>query len=316
MPDLIKINNVEIPKGKQVEIDFNIARLPTHTMIDLPVYVYRAPTDGPVLLLTATLHGDELNGIEIIRQMMTNRTILPEAGTVIAIPVVNIYGFLQNSRELPDGKDLNRSFPGKKGGTLAQQVAHTLIHEIVPHIDYGIDFHTGGSQIHNFPQIRCVMAETFNRELAEAFAPPLVLNSTLRDKSFRKATSNLGKPVLLYEAGESMRWDEYSIQEGINGTLRVMQHLGMCSSSPPPNPTAWLQTSRWIRARYGGVFRPKVQPGAKVERGQILAQITDPFGEFQYNIKSPDNGYIISLNNMPIVHKGGALIHFGMENKK
>ncbi|MDZ7680340.1 MAG: succinylglutamate desuccinylase/aspartoacylase family protein [Fodinibius sp.] len=223
MPDTISINKHNIGPGEHKEIQLNIARLPTYTNIDLPVHVFRAEQEGPSLLLTGALHGDELNGVEIIRRMVSKDMLMPERGTVIAIPIVNVYGFIQNVRGLPDGKDINRSFPGVKGGSLARLLAHTLMNQILPKIDYGIDFHTGGSARANYPQIRCVLDDEKNRELAEAFKPPFVVNSSLIDKSFRKAAHKKDKHILVFETGESTRFDERGIQEGINGTLWLMK---------------------------------------------------------------------------------------------
>ncbi len=309
----IIINNTPIEKGQQTTIEFNVARLPTHTTIELPVYVYRAREEGPVLLLTATLHGDELNGMEIIRRMRVEQTIQPQRGTVIAIPILNIFGFLQNSRTFPGGKDLNRSFPGSQNGSLAQRVAYILIHEILPHVDFGIDFHTGGLNRSNYPQVRSVVTQEENRLLAQSFAAPFIVNSKLRDKSFRKEAEKRNKIILVYEGGEAMRFDEFAIQEGINGTLRVMEFLGMREGSPEANRTIWMKTSRWIRAGYGGIYHPLVHEGESVKKRQVIATITDPFGDFEYKVRTGESGHVIGLSHLPVVHKGDALIHLGVE---
>jgi uncharacterized protein len=307
----ITINGKTVEPGERRYIDLRIARLPTHTVIDLPIYVSRAIEDGPTLLLTAGLHGDEINGVEIIRRLIADRSLKPARGTVIAIPVVNIYGFLQQARYLPDGKDLNRSFPGSKNGSLAARVAHAIVDEILPVIDFGVDFHTGGSSKDNFPQIRCVVGQPQNMALANAFAPPFILNSKLIDRSFRKAAQRRGKSIIVYEAGESLRFDEHAIQEGIAGTLRLMKHFGMLEQAPIPNQTVVFEKSTWIRARVSGLFRTDAQTGARVTRGQLIGTITDPFGESQIEIHSRQNGYIVGINHMPVVNAGDALIHLG-----
>lgn len=310
MPKTITINKKKIGLGEQAEIFLNIARLPTYTNIDLPVYVFRGPEDGPVLLLSGGLHGDEINGVEIIRRMINKTMANPERGTVIAMPLVNIYGFIQNVRGVPDGKDINRSFPGVKGGSLARLLAHTLLNEIVPHIDYGIDFHTGGAARSNFPQIRCALKSSTNKKLAQAFAPPVILNSSLVDKSFRKAAHKKGKHILVYESGESMRFDNMGIEEGINGTLRLMKHLDMISKAPEPNfePEIYSK-STWIRAKYAGLFQPKVKLGDHVKKRQVLGHIADPFGQEWFKSVSSQDGQVICLNFAPVVHKGDALVH-------
>lgn len=309
MPDTISINSHGIGLGEQKEIQLNIARLPTYTNIDLPVHVLRGAEDGPVLLLTGGLHGDEVNGIEIIRRMIFKELLIPEKGTVIALPLVNVYGFIQNVRGLPDGKDINRCFPGVKGGSLARLLAYTLMNEILPQVDYGIDFHTGGAARANYPQIRCTLDIDINRELAEAFAPPVILNSKLIDKSFRKAANRKGKHILVYETGESTRLDGPGIKEGINGTLRVMKYLGMINVAPEPNKTEIYTKSSWVRARYAGLFQSRVQLGDKVKRRQVLGHITDPYGKEWFKSVSPYSGRVIGLNYAPVVHKGDALMH-------
>ncbi len=316
MPETITINKQKIEAGEEVELFLTIARLPTYTNIDLPVHVYRGKQDGPVLLLTGGLHGDEINGIEIIRRMISKQMIRPEKGSVIAIPLVNVYGFIQNVRGVPDGKDINRSFPGVKGGSLARLLAYTLMNEIIPEIDYGIDFHTGSANRSNYPQIRCTFDIEVNRELANAFAPPLAVNSSLIDKSFRKAAHKKGKHILVYETGESHRFDEKGIQEGINGTLRVMKHLEMISSAPEPHQTEFYNKSTWIRAKYAGLFQPKIKLGDHVKKRQVLGHITDPFGKEWFKCIATHTGRIIGMNNAPVVHKGDALLHLAYNQEK
>jgi predicted deacylase len=310
MPDNITINGYKIGLGEEREIQLNIARLPTYTSIDLPVHIFRAKEDGPVLLLTGGLHGDELNGIEIVRRMVYKKMLMPEKGTVVAIPLVNVYGFIQNVRGVPDGKDINRSFPGIKGGSLARLLAYTLMNKIIPQIDFGIDFHTGGSSRANYPQIRCTLDIDENLELAKAFAPPLIVNSSLIDKSFRKAAHKKGKHILVFETGESVRFDEPGIQHGIDGTMRLMKHLGMKNDAPAFDyETEIYRKSHWVRAKYAGLFHKKINLGDQVKKRQVLGYITDPYGNERFPFKSPHDGRLIGLNYGPVVHKGDALLH-------
>lgn len=310
MPDSITINDHTIAPGEQKEIQLNIARLPTYTSIDLPVHVFRSDEEGPVLLLTGGLHGDELNGVEIIRRMVANDMLMPQKGTVIALPLVNVYGFIQNVRGLPDGKDINRSFPGIKGGSLARLLAYTLMNEIVPQIDYGIDFHTGGAARANYPQIRCMLDDEREHELAEAFAPPFIIHSSLIDKSFRKSAHKKEKHILVFETGESTRFDESGIREGVRGTQRLMQHLGMIEEAPEPgHQTEIYRTTTWIRAKYAGLFQPKIKLGDEVKKRQVLGHITDPYGSERFKALCPHEGRVIGLNYAPVIHKGDALLH-------
>lgn len=309
----IIIAGIRVLKGEEAHINLSIARLPSRTPIDIPVFVSRSKEDGPVLLLLAGLHGDEINGIEIIRRILTKGFNKPLIGTVICVPIMNIYGFLNYSRDLPDGKDVNRSFPGSKTGSLASRVAHHLMTEIIPLIDYGIDFHTGGASRANYPQIRCLLDDSINKELAIAFGPPYILNSIYRPNSLRRESAMLGKRIIVYEAGESMRFDRDAIRLGVKGVKRVMQYLGMSYDvSAPENEPEILLKATWLRARYSGLFHYFIQNGKKIQKNQLIGAITDPFGDFYSQIKAPVSGYIISVNNNPVVNQGDALMHIGI----
>ncbi|MGB3182467.1 MAG: succinylglutamate desuccinylase/aspartoacylase family protein [Cyclobacteriaceae bacterium] len=311
----ITIYDQKVKPGQSVQIDIPIARLPSHTLIDLPVYVYRSAKPGPSLLLSAGIHGDEINGIEIIRRLISRDLIFPEAGMIIALPLVNIYGFLHHSRTLPDGRDLNRCFPGSQKGSLARQIAYIIMNEIIPHIDYGVDFHTGGARISNFPQIRATLNDEKSKELGLAFGAPLLINSGLIDKSFRKAVHKAGKTILVYEGGESLRIDELSIDMGIDGALRIMHHLGMRSQAPVKTKTAVIKSSSWLRARISGIFHSKVEYGDSVKKNQVVARITDPYGSTIHSVKAPFDGIVIGINNMPVINAGNALMHIGSPEK-
>lgn len=267
-----------------------------------------------MLLLTGGIHGDEINGIEIIRRMLDKSMFdFLKCGSVIALPVTNIYGFLNFSREVPDGKDINRSFPGHAGGSLAARVAHFLTRDVLSQITLGIDFHTGGASRFNFPQVRYASADRNALKLAKAFAPPVVLESRLIEKSFRKQAYRMKKSILVYEGGESLRLDEEVVQEGINGTLRVMKHLKMLDyEATPDNEPLFLKDSTWIRAKRSGIYRGLMRSGMTVNKNDTLGIITDPFGEFEIKLKSPRSGFIIGHNNMPVVNQGDALIHLGI----
>lgn len=310
MPEFITINKQKIGLGEQKQVNLSIARLPTYTSIDLPVQIYRAETDGPVLLLTGGLHGDEVCGIEIVRRLIEKEYVIPTKGTVIAIPIVNIYGFIQNVRGVPDGKDINRSFPGVKGGSLARLLAYTLMNEIIPEIDFGVDYHTGGAARANYPQIRCSFNSDKAVELAKAFNAPVTLSSPLINKSFRNAVFKKSKEILVYETGESLRFDEFGISEGIKGTRRLMKYLGMTDEAPAGEKTKMFNKSTWIRTKNAGLFITKVKLGEELKKRQVLGSIKDPYGELNTRILAPRDGMIIGLNNCPVVNKGDALIHF------
>jgi hypothetical protein len=311
----VTIANIEIQPGEFREVNINIARLPSHTLIDTPIYVSRSLHDGPTLALIAGMHGDELNGMEIVRRFLDRGLHKVKRGTVVCMPVINVYGFLNYSREVPDGKDVNRSFPGNKSGSLASRVAYHLMQDVIPFIDCGIDFHTGGAMRTNYPQVRAVLRDEQNSELANAFCAPFTIDMPFRPNSLRREAARKGKRIIVYEGGESLRFDPQAIEEGVAGTLRLMKHLNMIDSAPEPaesNRVIW--STSWIRAKHAGLFQPNIQCGQLVHRGEWVGTITDPFGEFKEEIKASQTGYVIGLNNKPVINAGDALIHLGMDN--
>lgn len=304
-----------IEPGEFTEININIARLPSHTIIETPIYVSRGLEDGPVLALTAGMHGDEINGMEIVRRILDSGLHQPKRGVTVCMPVVNLYGFLNYSREVPDGKDINRSFPGNKNGSLASRVAYNLMKEVVPYIDYGIDFHTGGAMRANYPQVRTLLKDPVNSELAEAFCAPFTIDAPFRPNSLRKEAARKGKNIIVFEGGESLRFDQQAIEQGISGTLRVMKHLNMIDTAPEPkeeNKIVW--STSWIRAKHAGLFQTTVQCGQLVHKNDWLGTITDPFGEFKENIYAVNTGYVVGLNNIPVINAGDALMLIGYDN--
>ena len=310
----LELNGLRIKPGEQVLTRLVISKLPSGAVIDVPVHVIRALEPGPVLLLMAGMHGDEVNGIETIRRLVRRQLLRPLCGTIIAIPILNIYGFLNFSREVPDGKDVNRSFPGHPRGSVASRVAHRFMREIMPLVDVGIDFHTGGAARANHPQLRCLLGQNPTIEaLSQAFAAPFTLHARLRPGSLRSTAHALGKPIIVYETGESLRLDEAGIEEALAGTLRVLHHLGMGQEAPAPaRPTIVCHQHRWLRARYAGLFRAHVGLGDFVEKGQIYGSVADPYGEQAVRLESPLSGYVIGLNYMPVVNQGDALLHLAV----
>jgi hypothetical protein len=307
------ISGQEIPPAENRRINVRLAKLPSGTTIDLPVFIFRSKRKGPTVLLSGGLHGDEINGIEIIRRLIDGDHFLDlSKGSVVAIPVINIYGFLNFSREVPDGKDVNRSFPGTATGSLAARVAHFMTKNVLPAIDLGVDFHTGGASRFNFPQIRYSAKDRKAAELAKAFSPPVILQSQLLEKTLRKQAFKMGKTLLVYEGGESMRMNEEVVYEGIQGTRRLLRHLGMLEDARDANTEPiYCPDSTWIRAKRSGIYTGLVKAGMNVNRGDVLGRITDPFGEFKVNVKSSIDGIVIGHNNMPVVNQGDALLHIG-----
>lgn len=310
----IKINGEVIKAGQNKQLTLNTYQLPTKTNIRIPVHVFRSAFAGPTILLSAGMHGDETNGIEIVRKLITRPEIQhPKKGTVIAIPIMNIVSFLFGTRDLPDGRDLNRCFPGNKNGSLGSRIAYDLMKEIIPQIDFGIDFHTGGAKIDNYPQLRCVFDFPDNLHLAEKFSAPLIIDSKYRDGTLRKEAARKGKPILVYEGGESMRFNYPAINEGINGVLRVMRHYKMIEVDVPGNPYVKLKKDSWLRAKISGLFHLIIRNGSHVNKGDAIGLIVNPYGEVEEKVTAPHDGYIIGVNNQPVVHQGDALIHIGTE---
>lgn len=319
MPEVVKeaitVAGKRIGPGEQKQIDAEIGKLPTRTPVDIPVFVSRSKEPGPVLLLIGGMHGDEINGIEIMRRIMRNGINNPDCGTIIAIPVFNIYGFLSHERGLPDGRDLNRSFPGSPTGSLASRVAHFFAEDILPSVDYIIDFHTGGARRNNYPQIRAYFEDEKAKELASVFSSPYIIDSPFRDKSLRKAAFTKGKPVIVYEGGETLRLRKNVIDKGVNGTLRVLHHLGM-REEPGPVPSKTpviIKKSTWLRAKKSGLQYLEVRNGERVKKNQVVGIISDPFGDFESKIKAPHDGHIIGINNYPVINQGDPLLHLGVE---
>ena len=270
-------------------------------------------------MFTAGIHGDEVNGIEIVRQLIAKGINKPKCGTTICIPVINVFGFINLKREFPDGRDLNRVFPGSPNGSLASRVAHKLIHDIVPHVDYIMDFHTGGSGRFNAPQIRIVETEKQLNKLAKIFGAPFVLHSKHVTKSFRHTCAKLGKPVLLFEGGKSFHMDDLITNFGVNGVKRVLNHLDMLNPkfkvTTPKKKCILINKSKWKRAKYSGMFKASAKISSKVQKGAILGHITDPYGKFNYFVKADNSGYIINVNEAPIVYQGDALFRISTKLK-
>ncbi len=307
------IMDQDIPPGSSVELNFSFANLHTTSPVDVPIIVERSKHDGPTVLFTAGIHGDEVNGIEIVRQMVSKGINKPKIGTIICIPIVNIFGFLQKVREFPDGRDLNRSFPGSKTGSLAAQVAYKLMNDIIPHVDYCIDFHTGGSSRFNVPHIRIEKDMEELTTLAQQFNAPFILHSKNLNKSFRSACQKKGIPLLLFEGGKSNSIDTVVSNTGVNGSKRVLHHLGMLRSkfkvSSPKKASVTITQSKWIRANHSGMFKSSIKVGNYVKLKEVIGHITDPYGKIHYWIKSNQEGYVINVNEAPLVYQGDALFH-------
>jgi predicted deacylase len=305
-----------IAKGKGYQLNLDIAKLHTRTRIQVPIIVERGQKDGPTLLITGGIHGNEINGIEIVRQLISKKYNLPDRGMVICIPVVNVFGFLNQERQFPDGRDLNRVFPGSARGSLASRFAFHIIKEVAPMVDYCIDYHTGGDSRFNVPHVRINKDDPDSLVLAKEFGAPFIIQSARRDKSFRETMHKLNKKVLLFEGGKSLHIDTHVTQAGLSGALRVMHHLGIRNFEKELDQfednlhqSVLINNSKWVRAKYSGMFHTTTKLGSKVKKGEVLGSISDPFGYFERNIKASHSGYVICINEAPIVNQGDAIFH-------
>ena len=307
-----------IKLGESKTIDMEIARLHTTTKLKIPVIIERSKIDGPTVLFSAGIHGDEINGVEVVRQIITQKINKPKIGTIICIPIVNMFGFVNKSREFPDGRDLNRVFPGSKSGSLASRFAHHLVTEILPKVDYSVDFHAGGASRFNAPQIRIVPNDANLKQLADIFDAPFTLYSKNIAGSFRNAGSKMGVKMLLFEGGKSLDINNQVATEAINGVKRLLSYLQMLEDkievSQQEKPTIYIEKSGWVRAKCSGLLHDGNLIGQLVKKGQVLGKITDPFGKFEQKVKVPHDGYIINANHSPIVYEGDAIYHISGGN--
>ncbi|MBG6109239.1 putative deacylase [Flavobacterium sp. CG_9.10] len=299
--------------GESKTINVEIARLHTTTKLNIPVIVRRSKIDGPVVLFSAGINGDEINGVEIVRQLISKKINRPKKGTIICIPIINVYGFVNKSREFPDGRDLNRVFPGSKTGSLASRFAFHILTEIMPVVNYAVDFHAGGASRFNAPQIRLTHNNEELKELADVFNAPFTLYSKNISGSFRSASEKLNVKMLLFEGGKSLDINNAIANEGVNGVKRLLSHLDMLDPkhivTEQKTPTIYIEKSGWVRAKCSGLLHDYNTIGTFLKKGSILATITDPYGKFERKIKAPNDGYVINANLSPIVYEGDAIYH-------
>ncbi len=307
----VRFVGVDIQPGERRTIDLEAAQLYTHTPLNIPVEVVNGPYAGPTLLVSAAIHGDELNGVEAARQLLSQLDVDRLKGTLVVVPVVNVFGFIHKSRYLPDRRDLNRCFPGSEKGSVAARIAHQFYTQIVTKCSHIIDLHTGAIHRSNLPQIRANLADPASEEMAYAFGAPVVIDSAIRDGSLRAVAEQAGIPVVTYEGGEALRFEPLVIASAVDGITKVMRHLDMLhrrrrSRHAPP---AVARVSAWVRADQDGILRSKVALGDRVEQGQLLANVSAPLGQGEYMVIAPKGGIVIGLQTLPLVNEGDAIFH-------
>lgn len=310
-----ELHGVSLKAGERKTVTIPLSRLSDHTRVNLSPHVIHGKKDGPVMFVSAAIHGDEIIGVEIIRRIATLKALNRLSGTLILIPVVNAYGFVSLSRYLPDRRDLNRSFPGSATGSLASQLAHTFLTEIVGPAQYGIDLHSGAVHRENLPQIRADLDDPEVCDMAKAFGASIMLNANLRDGSLRSSAKDNGCKILLYEASEALRFDETAIRVGVNGILGVMRHIGMLAASKSSRKKiepVRSDSSHWLRAPIGGLMRARKKLGDRVKAGETIALISDPLGRVEEPVIARASGMVFGRTNLPVVNRGDALFHIAV----
>lgn len=307
-----EIAGTTVKAGERQTLTLPVPGQSVYTPLSMPVHVVHGKRNGPVLFVSAAIHGDEINGIEIIRQLLKVKALSRLRGTLVCVPVVNVYGFLNHTRYLPDRRDLNRSFPGARHGSLASRMARVFAKQIIDRSTHGIDLHTGANNRTNLPHVRANLDDTDCEQLAVTFGTPIVINANLRDGSLRQYALEQGIPMLLYEAGEALRFDKFAIKAGLRGVLNVMRALEMLPArkiKAKAVPVVEARSSSWLRAPQTGLLRTSIKLGVRIREGETLGYIADAVGENESSITAPFTGVVIGRNNLPVVTEGDALFH-------
>ncbi len=305
-----EMGQYKVKAGTRQRLELPAGKMYNHQELHLSMDVIHSQQPGPVLCVTAAVHGDEINGVEIISRLLTHDVLRNLRGTLVAIPVVNMQAFLGRSRYFPDRRDLNRSFPGSEKGSGASRLARLLTTTVLPRCSHVIDLHTGAVHRSNLPQIRADLSQAGITELAGAFGAPVIVHSNTIKGSFRASAQKRNIPLLLYEGGQALRFEETPIQAGVGGILGVMRYLNMLprdNTAPPPVTIA--RSSYWVRAPQGGLLKSSLELGQYVDKGQKLADISDTFGENLKPVYAGQAGLIIGINHLPFVEEGSALFH-------
>jgi len=311
-----EIAGQRIAAGQRGTVEVPVAKLYTHTPMHIPVEVVHGRRDGPTLLVCGAIHGDEINGVEIVRRLLRFTGLRYLRGTLMGVTIVTVFGFVQRSRYLPDRRDLNRCFPGSESGSLGARIAYLFRTQIMASATHIVDLHTGAIHRFNLPQVRAELKNEETARMAQSFGAPIILNASLREGTLRALADSMGIPVITYEGGEALRFDEVAIASGVRGIIRVMRALEMLprdrskgTRKRPPQGSEVAAASTWVRAEIDGILRPGVKLGQRVNKGQRLAVIADPFGEREAPVVSTATGIVIGTNNLPLINEGEAIYH-------
>lgn len=308
-----------VAAGSHATVTLPVSTLPDHTPVGLQVQVHHGKRPGPVMFVSAAVHGDEVIGVEIVRRLLRAPQLKSLRGTLLVVPVVNSYGFLSRSRYLPDRRDLNRCFPGHPSGSLGARLAHIFLNDVVRRCDFGVDLHSAAIHRTNLPQVRISPDDKVTERMALDFGAPVVLTSPLRDGSLRAVARKQGVPIVLYEAGEGLRFDEMAVRAGVAGILRVMRGQDMLPAKGIARAKAapyLCSASTWLRAPAGGLLRTFRAEGETVTKGDVLATVSDPFGAFDADLIAPNAGILIGRAILPVVNEGDAVFHLARLSPK
>lgn len=317
MSEVFSIAGIDVDLGQRKRIDLDVAQLFDFTPMTITLEVIRGKEDGPTLFITAAIHGDEINGTEIARRLLKHKCLKKLKGTLIVAPIVNVFGFNSKSRYLPDRRDLNRCFPGSEAGSLGAQLANIVVKEIIAKSTHGIDLHTGSQYRTNFPQIRADLDNPETERMARAFNMPIMLNANLRQGSLRETAMQKNIPVITFEGGEALRYDEHAIRLGLHGVLNVMDELGMIKEKSIINrrckdvcmSAGVAKSSSWLRSPSSGIFIARKKLGDKVKKDEIIAVISDPLAKEEVRVRALRSGIIIGKYELPLVNSGDAMFH-------
>lgn len=305
-----------VAAGTKAVVELPVARLASGSWAHMPVAVVHGARPGKTAWVSGAVHGDELNGIEVVRRLL--RSVSPKElhGTLLAIPIVNVFGVMNRSRYLPDRRDLNRSFPGSPRGSMASRLARLFFDEVVSRCDLGIDFHTGSAGRSNLPHLRCDLDDPETRRLARAFGAPVIYHAKTRDGSLRGAAAAAGVQALLYEGGEAHRFNEDAVAIAVRGAERTLAAVEMLQADTEAAPsTVEVRQSRWMRASRAGFARIRVPLGARVREGDVIAAVAEAFGNQEVLVRSRIAGIVIGVLQEPQVHRGDALVHVAKVNE-
>jgi len=309
----LKISNITIQPGERITVALPTPQVYTCAPMYIPIHIVHGKKQGPTLLVCGAMHGDEINGVSITQRLLNLRLLKSIQGTLIVIPALNIYGMITQSRNLPDRRDLDGSFPGSHSGSFAARLAHLLTEEIFSHVTHCIDLHTGEPHISKFPQVQTNLEHQEASQLASFFQAPVILNSQSQKGLLWLLHREEKKiPTIVYETGEALRLDERGIRVGAQGIIRIMRNLNMLSLPPKgsKNPESIrLESEYWVRAPSSGLCEVFHKLGSFVKKGSRIARIFDPFGtEQKEEVFSPFDGIVISRNNLPILNEGEPIL--------